>query len=92
MVINYQCNLCDNSIEKLILDPKDVIGVMACQCGGFLERQLSAPSSSSSELVQCGKSVQRIFYNSDRRDMAREQGDKLIKEQKEKEKLNEEKS
>jgi len=91
MVIEYKCNLCDNAIEKLIMDPKDVVGVMPCQCGGFLERQLSAPSSSSSELIMSGNLVQRVYYNSERSKMAHEQGDKLLKDQKEKEKLNEEK-
>ncbi len=88
----YKCNLCDNEISKIIENIKDVVGVMPCgACGGFLERRLAPPSSSSSEFIDAGNLTKPVYYDSARHKMARQQGDKLLQDQKSKEKLNEEK-
>lgn len=84
MLIKYKCILCDNYIEKLILKKEQVKGVLACQCGGFLERELNAPSSNAVESIDDGATVTPIYYDKERVQLARQQGDDLIQEQKKK--------
>ncbi len=92
MLINYKCNLCSNEIDKLVQEPKDIIGAMPCgSCGGWLERQLSAPTSSNSEKIDPGNTTKPVYFDAERHKLAREQGDVIIRKQKEQENANEEK-
>jgi hypothetical protein len=84
-MIMYVCNLCKNSIEKLISRPQDVKGVVPCHCGGWLERQMTAPSSNSVETIDSGANVKPIVFDRNRYDLAKEQGDTILKEKQEKE-------
>ena len=93
MLISYKCNLCDNSIDKIINDPKDIVGVMSCgACGGFLERQLSGPSNSNFEKIDPGNLTKPVLFNAERHKMSYDHGNDLVRKAKEKEKLNEEKN
>ena len=82
MMIVYKCMSCENSIEKLISRPQDVRGVIPCSCGSWLERQLSAPSSNSTETIDTGGNIKPISFDRDRFSMAREQGDAMLSEKK----------
>lgn len=55
---------CDNSIKKFYNSPKDVIGYLSCECGGVMERQLSAPSSNSKQYVDNGVQARRTEVTS----------------------------
>gem|GEM_PF-3270749 len=90
-LIRYKCNLCDNYIEKIIMNLKDIKGAVPCQCGGFLERQMGAPSSSSEERVNSPLAVKPVYFNRQRYQWNKEQGDKLLREHNNKEDLNREK-
>ncbi len=90
-LVRYKCNLCDNFIEKIIMNPKNIVGAIPCQCGGFLERKLGAPSSSSEEKIDSPVATKPVYYNRQRHEWVKEQGDRMLREHKEKESLNEEK-
>lgn len=80
MIVKYRCNLCDNAIDKLISKPSQVKGVLPCQCGGFLERRITPPSSNSVELIDDGVVVKKTYFDAQRYELARKQGDDIIKE------------
>ena len=71
--------------------PKEALGAVPCQCGGFLERQLGAPSSSSEQKVESGLATKPVYYNRERHELQKAEGDRLLREHKTKEVLNEEK-
>lgn len=58
MIINFKCNNpdCDNSINKHFKSFKDISPFLDCgACGtGKLERQLSAPTSKSTQIIDNG--------------------------------------
>ena len=58
MIVYYVCNNpdCDNHIKKYYRSHKDIVGCLDCgECGtGKLERQLSAPTSKSTQIIDNG--------------------------------------
>ena len=84
MLLKYKCNLCDNQIEKLVQRLDEARGAVPCQCGGWLERQLSAPSSNAVESVDDGITIKPVHFDRERYNMARQQGDDILREQKKK--------
>ncbi len=87
-LIRYKCNLCDNSIEKIIMNVKDIKGAVPCQCGGFLERNIGAPSSSSEERIETDLATKPVYFNKQRYEWNKNEGDRLLKQHQEKEFLN----
>jgi hypothetical protein len=63
-MIKFQCNNpdCTNEIIKLFVKLKDIAPFLDCgQCGtGKLERQLSAPSSKSTQMIDNGTQARRV--------------------------------
>ncbi len=90
-LIRYKCNLCDNYIEKIIMNVKNIIGAIPCQCGGFLERKLGAPSSSSEEKIDTDIAIKPVYYNRQRYEWNKEEGDRMVREHQNKEAQNKEK-
>ena len=83
MLLRYSCLRCTNTIEKLVKSLDDAIGVTPClECGAWLERQITAPSSNAVESVDDGITIKPISFDRTRYDLAREQGENILKEKK----------
>jgi len=64
MIIYYACNNpdCDNGIKKSFTSHKDIAPFLDCAaCGtGKLERQLFAPSSKSTQIIDNGVQAKQV--------------------------------
>jgi len=64
MIVLFECNNpeCDNSIEKIFKSAKDISSFLDCgACGtGKLERQLGAPSSKSTQVLDNGNQARSV--------------------------------
>lgn len=63
MLIKFVCNNieCDNAITKLFKNFKDVPPFLDCACSvGKLERQLSAPSTKSTQIIDNGYQSKQV--------------------------------
>ena len=64
MLIHFKCNNtdCPNEITKLFKNKKDISSWLDCgECGvGKLERQLSAPSTKSTQMIDNGAQARRV--------------------------------
>lgn len=61
MIIYYKCNGCDNSIKKHFRKSKDIVEAIDCgECGGELERQLSAPTSKMTQVIDNGIQARKV--------------------------------
>lgn len=80
MIIKFQCNnpTCDNSINKFFRNAKDVPPFLDCgECGsGKLERQISAPFSKGTIIVDNGKQQRQVEVNND---IVEQERDRIIK-------------
>ncbi len=83
MLLKYACLRCTNTIEKLVKNFEEAKGVMPClECGAWLERQIQGPSSNATESIDDGAAIKPIVFDRIRYDMAREQGETILKEKK----------
>jgi len=57
--VTYRCNLCPNKITKFYTNVKDIKGYLSCECGGVMERRLSAPSLNSKQYADNGLQARR---------------------------------
>jgi len=68
-MIKFQCNNpdCENHITKLFTDVKSIPPFLNCgECGtGKLERQLGAPSSKSTQILDDGLQTKRLEIMND---------------------------
>lgn len=68
-MIRFECNnkKCKNSITKLFTNVKTIPDELDCgACGtGKLERQLGAPSSKSTQVIDDGLQSRRLEINND---------------------------
>jgi len=68
MMIKYSCNNsdCDNCIEKYFKTSKDIVPYIDCgQCSiGKLERQLGAPSTKSTQIIDNGLMSRKVEISS----------------------------
>ena len=85
MLIRYECKNCGNAIEKILSNIKDVKGIIPCQCSGWLERTLSAPSSNSTETIDTGSNIKTVSFDRNRYDLAKQQGDDMLASKKKRE-------
>lgn len=77
MLLRFQCKTCLNQIDKIIEKAEDIRGVIPClSCGGFLERQLSGPSSNAVETVDTGFMTQSVEYDSTKNSYRKEASEK----------------
>jgi hypothetical protein len=64
MLIHFKCNNtdCPNEITKLFKHSKDISSWLDCgECGvGKLERQLSVPSTKSTQMIDNGNQARRV--------------------------------
>ena len=64
MLIYYKCNNpdCNNGIKKSFRSYKDIAPFLSCgECGtGMLERQLSAPTSKSTQIIDNGVQSKQV--------------------------------
>jgi hypothetical protein len=62
MLIKFKCNNCENSITKFFNSVVDVPPFLDCgQCGvGKLERQLGAPTSKSTQIIDNGIQARQV--------------------------------
>jgi hypothetical protein len=64
MLVHFKCNNpdCPNEITKLFSKSKDISSWLDCgECGvGKLERQLSAPSTKSTQMIDNGAQARRV--------------------------------
>lgn len=61
MMILYKCEKCGNSIRKHYFSKKGIVDEIDCgECGGKLERQLSAPSSKSTQVIDNGIQARKV--------------------------------
>lgn len=69
MLIDYQCNNpdCPNKTTKWYKTAKDIVGIIPCgECGtGFLERQLGAPATKTTQIVDNGLQARAVEVNSE---------------------------
>lgn len=69
MLITYCCNNpeCTNSIEKYFLKAKDIASFLDCgECGtGKLERQLGAPATKTTQIIDNGLQARQVEVNSE---------------------------
>ena len=68
-MITFQCNnpSCDNNITKLFTDFRKIPQTLDCgACGiGKLERQLGAPSSKSTQVIDNGIQARKVEIDND---------------------------
>ncbi len=68
-MIQFQCNNpdCDNGITKLFTNIKQIPPFLDCgQCGtGKLERQLGAPNTKSTQIIDNGIQARRVEIDND---------------------------
>lgn len=68
-MIMFKCNNpdCDNEIVKIFTKAKDIPPFLDCgQCGtGKLERQLGAPSSKSTQVIDNGVQARKVEVMND---------------------------
>ena len=61
MIIHYKCMQCKNRIKKSFRSHKDIAPFLECgACGSFLERQLSAPTSKSTQIIDNGVQSRQV--------------------------------
>ncbi len=64
MIVYYVCNNpdCTNHTKKYYRSYKDIVGFLDCgECGtGKLERQLSAPTSKSTQIIDNGVQSRQV--------------------------------
>lgn len=60
MIIYYECEKCNNSIKKHFRKSKDIVETIDCECGGKLERQLSAPTSKMTQVIDNGVQARKV--------------------------------
>ncbi len=81
MLVNYVCKTCQNNIAKLIDDPNKVLGTVPClDCGGFLERVISGPSSNSVETIDTGFMPKTVEFDAERNSLRKEAADQHYNE------------
>lgn len=80
MEIRYKCNLCENSITKLIFKNEDLVGYLTCQCGGVMERVLRGPSVTVVETRDNGVMPRRVEQQKDIAEILKERSDKTREE------------
>ncbi len=80
MLVSYKCKTCGTAIDKLIYKVEDVRGVIPCgNCSGFLERQITGPSSNSVQTIDNGFMVSAVEYDQDRQVERKKQSDEHFK-------------
>lgn len=60
MLVNFLCPQCGNSITKLFKKHKDIPSDINCICGSKLERQLSGPTSKSTQIIDNGVQARQV--------------------------------
>jgi hypothetical protein len=59
----------------------DDIGVLPClNCGGFLERQIQPPNSSSVETIDNGAMARPVEFNREHQELRKKVSDDMVKE------------
>lgn len=66
MIIYYLCEKCKNSNKKYYKDHKLIKDTVECDdCKGDMERQLSAPSSKSTQIIDNGLQEREVEVMND---------------------------
>lgn len=80
MLLEFKCPRCNNSIKKLVQSIDD-IGVLGClDCGGFLERVLNGPNSSSVEIIDTGFQERPVEYNASQQELRKQVSEQMVRE------------
>jgi len=58
--ISYYCDTCSVYKKKFYKNSKEIVNKMKCECGGEQKRQLSAPSSKSTMVVDNGVQAKAV--------------------------------
>lgn len=83
MLLRYQCHRCENNITKIVESLDTAVGVMAClDCGGFLERVISGPSSNSIETIDNGSMANKVEFDAQQQELRKKVSDSILKEKK----------
>ncbi len=73
MLINYKCEKCGNSIQKIVQHEGEILGVLPCgECSGFLERVIGGASSNSTEIIDNGFMPTKVEYDATRASLRKE--------------------
>lgn len=78
MLVKFKCNLCDNSIRKLIKEKKDIPFYLTCDCGGVMEKTLPEITTSSVEVVDNGFANKRLEVRKGINEKANQRGQAMI--------------
>ena len=60
MLIHYLCEKCKTTEKKYYRKAKDILSEIKCECGDSLERQLGAPASNCTQIIDNGLQARKV--------------------------------
>lgn len=78
MIIHYLCESCKETNKKYYRKAKDILSEFECKCGKKMERQLGAPSSNCTQIIDNGLQARQVEVSSQ---VVEQEKEKLYKEE-----------